>query len=351
MTLLRYFIFAVTTALTAKASTISYSPVVGGMTLSVPAGQTRSFALPLLHETLGAGKMHGRITGVGSNYIEVSDAAWTPGALSNSANPYYLRIKSGTARGRSLLVTTAANTASRVYLNNDGIDLSSQGLVLGESGDQFELVLADTLGSFFGDNTLQGGTDAASADNVLVWGGAAWLTFYYNTDRNRWERNVDTAASPTRNNYLLRPDRGLMIVRRGATQLDIRITGRVPTISSRFFHSRPGVTFLSNGLPVGTTLGQLALQTRTVGWQGHDSGTTATAQADLIQVWGGASWLIFYYNTVNNRWQRNLDTDASPSRDTFSIPAGRPIMIRRLNGGSTPADGLIEMPMPYTTSS
>lgn len=328
----------------ARAVDTAYSPPIGGMTIVVPAGQTRSIALPLIHDSIAAGAALGRIDAVGSNYLEDTTANWVAGELSSSANPYYLRIKTGAAAGRVLMVNTTANTASRVNLTNDGIDLSTAGIATGTNGDVYELVLADTLAELFG-GRLQGGIDAVSADNVQAWTGASWLTFYFNTTRNRWERDVDTAASPSRDNFVLRPDRGVMVQRRAATELRFYVTGRVPEVAPRYVNTRPGTTFLSAGLPVDLTLGALALQTQAPGWQGGAAYATALADADLVQVWSGASWLNFYFDTTNNRWQRAAEA-AQTNRNTFNIPAGRPIMIRRLTAGST----LVSLPLPYTIS-
>lgn len=341
-----FLVFALCLAVDLTAVDVAYGPPAGGMTYVVPAGQTRSIALPLVHDSVAAGAVMGRFTGVGANYVEDTAANWVAGELSSAANPYYLRIKSGAAAGRILMVSSTANTVSRVNLTNDGTDLTLAGIVTGAGGDRYELVLADTLLGLFGTSTLQGGVDATVADNVQVWGGAAWLVFYYNTARGRWERNTDTAASPTRDNFVLRPDRGIMITRRAATDLTLRVTGRVPVTAPRHFHARPGVTFLSNGLPVDITLANLALQTRSAGWQAGTNPATAASDADLIQVWGGAAWLIFYYDSVNSRWQRNDGTN----RDSFVVPAGRPIMVRRTAAGATPADGVLALPMPYTIS-
>lgn len=292
--------------------------------------------------------MMGRIEAVGVNSITDSTAAWQAGGLSSAAVPYYLRIKTGAAAGRILMVSTTANTSSQVFLTNDGTDLTQAGIVTGANGDVYELVLADTLATLFGNSILQGGPDATTADNVQVWGGAAWLVFYYNTTRSRWERNTDTAVSPTRDNFVLRPDRGIMIVRQAPTDLNMRVYGRVPDVAPKHFETRPGVTFISNGLPVNTTLGTLALQTRADGWQAGTAPATAVNDADLIQVWGGAAWIIFYYDSGFGHWQRNIDNGTN--RDTFSIPAGRPIMIRRLAAGATPYDSVVSLPLPYTIS-
>lgn len=322
-----------------QAVTEAYSPPIGGVTLSVPASQTRSLTLPLLHAPVGAGAVIGTLTGVGSNYIDAAGANWTPGALSAAANPYYLRIKTGSSAGRVMIVTTTANTDSRVYVNNDGLDLTVSGPV---NGDAYELVLADTLLSFFGASTLTGGATADVADNVLIWGGASWQTYYYNTTRSRWELRGLTSLSA--NNVVLRPDRGFMITRRAATELKMYVSGRVPDLQPKYFHSRSGVTFLSSGIPPTQastqTLGALSLQTRAEGWL---SGTSVS-DADSIQVWGGASWQKYYYSSANNRWQlQGLPTLSANNADLTN----RPIMIRRLNSAPA-ANSMISMPMPYT---
>lgn len=328
----------------ARAADIAYAPPVGGMTIVVPSGQTRSVSLPLIHQSVAVGATLGRISSVGSNYIEDSAAGWVAGELSSATNPYYLRIRTGAAAGRIFMVTTAANTSTRVNLTNDGTDLTTLGIVTGASGDIYELVMADTLSDLFG-GVLQGGGNAESADNVQVWTGASWLTFYYNTTRNRWERDVDTAGSPSRDNFVLRPDRGIFIQRRTSTELKLRIAGWVPVVAPRHINTRPGVTFMSTGVPADLTLGQLAMQTNSSGWRGGASYLSALSDADLIQVWSGASWLSFYYDTGNARWQR-AEEAAQANRDGFVVPAGRPVMIRRLDAGVN----TVALPMPYSIS-
>jgi hypothetical protein len=180
-----------------------------------------------------------------------------------------------------------------------------------------------------------------------VWSGASWLTFYYNTARNRWERNTDAAGSPSRDNFLLRPDRGIMIARRASTELRFYVTGRVPTVAARHSHSRPGTSFLSNGLPKDITLATLGLETRVSGWTAGTSPTTAAESADLLQVWSGASWLTFYYDSTNGRWQREGDA-AQTNRNAFVIPAGRPVMLRRIGAAGPAADNIIPLPFNYT---
>jgi hypothetical protein len=214
------------------------------------------------------------------------------------------------------------------------------------AGDVYELVLADTLSSLFGTATLQGGPDVSSADNIWVWASTSWQVYYYNTTRSEWERSSD--VTPTnRGNQVIRPDRGLMLVRNAGTSLKMYVTGRVPDMAAQFFHSRPGVTFLSTGLPTPVTLGSLALQTRVSGWIAGTNISTALVDADFIQVWSSTAWLYYYYDSGSGHWRRTTDlTDTD--RGTISLPIGRPIMIVRQ--GVTTGGNLIMLPSPPPAS-
>ena len=347
-TILRLLLLGVATVVAQAQTPIgsSFAPPLGGMTIAVPTGQARHVSIPLLHSAVGSGAVRGRVDSVGTDFIDVPTAGWPASGFSSVSNPYFLRLISGGAAGRLFTVNPTANTATRIFLNNEGFDLATHGIGVGASGDVYELVLADTLLSLFGTTALQGGTGVATADNVQVWGGASWLVFYFNTTRGRWERDSDTAGSPSRDNFVLRPDRGIFINRRAATDLNFVVTGRVPEVAQRFHHLRPGFSSLSAGVPVDLTLGTLALQSTSVGWQSGSNFATATTNADLIQIWGGASFLTFYHDSVSGHWQR-ADESAQVNRDSFVVPAGRPLMIRRLTSDSTAAGNVVTLPKPY----
>lgn len=240
------------------------------------------------------------------------------------------------------MVSSTANTASRIYLNTDSVDLATSGIA---QGDAFEVVLADTLSTFFGSGPLSGGADATTADNVQIWAGTSWVTYYYNTPNAKWQRSTDTPDSPARDNIVLRPDRGFMITRRGGGDLSIRFVGKVPDAGSRVVHSRPGVSFLSLGFPRDITLGELAFSTRVSGWRTAADSISATG-ADKIQVWNNTAWTI-YYLSDSGSWQRITDNGASPSRNSVVIPAGRPVMVSRVDSGSGVAT-FADIPLNYT---
>ena len=317
---------------------------VGYLVQTIPAGQTRSFSIPFDADVSSQPSAVGKLTAVGPNYLENSAAAWTPGAFSYPESPYFVRLTSGPHTGRTFRITTPANTATRLYIADDGLGLESLSLATGTDGTRFEILPADTLASFFGtgpDLVVHGAANPLEADLIQVWGGAAWLNFYYNTTWNRWARDTDTVGDPSRNAFLLRPDRGLMLTRRAPTPLDLLVAGRVLNTPQRAFHSRTdnALTFLATMQARDVTLGELALQssTRSLGWRS----SADPAQADLLLVWSGATWFSFHFNPDTGHWHRVGDpTD----RDTFLIKAGTPVFVQRRGAAASPADKTITFP-------
>ena len=324
---------------------------VGYLVQTIPAGQTRSFSVPFDADVSSLPSAIGRLTAVGTNYFENSAAAWTPGAFSSVEAPYFVRLTSGPHTGRVFRIVSPANTATRIFVADDGLGLSTLNLAVGADGTQFEILPGDTLASFFGTTTptdtlvVQGGTAALEADLVQIWGGAAWLNFYYNTTWQRWARDTDVISDPTRNNFSLRADRGIMLTRRGTTPLDIVVTGRVLNTPQRAFHTRTdnALTFLATMQAADVTLGELALQSaaRSLNWRG----AADAASADILLVWSGATWFSFFYNTTDGHWQRVGD---ATDRDTFVLQAGTPVFVQRRGSGTSAADQTITFPAPGT---
>ena len=333
------------------AAQVTASRPVGYLVQTIPAGQTRSFSVPFDAALSSLGATVGRLTAVGATYVENAGAAWTPGVFSSSAAPYFVRFTTGTQSGRSFRIVSPANTATRLNVADEGLDLTTLGLdVTAANGTGYEIIPGDTLATFFGTTApgdalvVQGAGEPIGADLVQVWGGAAWLNFYYNTTWARWARDVDTITSPTRDTFLLRSDRGLMLTRRGATPLTIAVVGRVLGTPQRAVHARTenALTFLATMQAADITLGALALQStaRTADWRSSADPT----QADILLVWSGATWFSFFYNDTTGHWQRV--GDATPSRDTYVIKAGTPVFVQRRVAGPTTADKTVTFPAP-----
>lgn len=329
---------------------VATSRPVGYLVQTIPAGQTRSFSIPFDADLSSLPGTVGRLTGVGATFVESSTAGWTPGVFSTAASPYFLRLSSGPHAGRAFRIVTPANTATRIDLANDGIDLTTLGLAIGTTtGTSFEIVPGDTLATFFGTTApgdtlvVEGGANAVTADLVQVWGGAAWLSFYYNTAWSRWARDTDVITDPSRNSFLLRSDRGLMISRRAGTPLTLAVVGRVLATPQRAVHARTenALTFLATMQAGDITLGALALQTsaRSAGWRS----SADPADADILLVWSGATWFSFFFNSSVGNWQRVGD---AVNRDGYVIRAGTPVFVQRRLAGSSNEDRTISFPSP-----
>lgn len=335
----------------ALAQQVTSRPV-GYLVQTIPAGQTKSFSIPFDADLSSLAGSVGRVTAIGATYLENSAAAWTPGAFSSADAPYFVRFVSGAQRGRTFRVASVANTATRLFLADDGLDLTSLGIEVGPNGAGFEIVPGDTLASFFGTTApgdtlvVQGAADPNAADVIQVWGGAAWLNFYYNTAWQRWARDTDVVGDPSRNSFLLRSDRGLMFTRRGNTPLTLAVVGRVLATPQRAVHTRAenSLTFLATMQAGDVTLGSLALQSadRSTGWKS----SADAANADQLLVWNGATWFSFFHNDVAGHWQRVGDPTAD--RDSFLIKAGTPVFVQRRAAGSSVADKTVTFPAPGT---
>ncbi len=326
---------------------------VGYLVQTIPAGQTRSFSIPFDAALSRLANTVGRLTAVGPTTLENAAAGWTPGAFSTAASPYFVRLTSGPHTGRTFRISTAtANTATRLTLADDGLDLTTLNLAVGPTGTAYEIIPGDTFATFFGTTApgdslvVQGAADPLAADLVQIWGGAAWLSFYYNTTWSRWARDTDAITDPSRNDFLLRSDRGLMITRRASTPLTLAVVGRVLATPQRAVHARTenALTFLATMQAGDTTLGALALQNsdRTAGWRSSSD----PAQADTLLVWSGTTWFSFFHNNDTGHWQRV--GDPTPDRDGYVIAAGTPVFVQRRTAGTTTADQTVSFPAPGT---
>ena len=265
-----------------------------------------------------------------------------------ASSPYFVRLTSGEQAGRIYAVTTTPNTATRLFLDTEGVDLTALGLELGVLGTSFEIIPGDTLASFFGADVVgnelvvQGGADPNGADLIQIWNGTVWLHYYFNTTWRRWSLDTDTITDKPRDTVVLRSDRGLMITRRGNTSLDLAVVGRVLAVPQRAMHLRTenGRTFLATMQTGDVTLGALALQNsdRAPGWRA----SADPAQADLLAIWSGAVWFSFYYNDQVGHWQRV--GEPTGNRDDFVISAGTPVWVQRRTVASGLADRTLVFP-------
>ena len=332
----------------AQTATVSTTPV-GYITLNIAAGtgttsELTPLSLPLFGNCSITGQSTGVITGVTANSISNSSAGWTASALSGTASPYLIQITSGSATGRLFLISTAtANTATTVFLDREDsaqVDLTTLGIVTGSSGDTYSIYPCDTLQSVFGQGstvvsstTVLGGANSTVSDIVQFVVNGAWQQYYYNTNKGHW---VFIGPLTLSDNTPIRPDAGVIYLRRAASPLTLSVSGQVPSVQRQTVIANNGMTVLSSFWPVATTLGSSGI-TSIPGWV---SGTSSVG-ADVVQLSVQGAWQRYYYN--GSHWI--LIGPRTPS-DSDVIPVGGTIILLK-NGSNTGVSPLTQA-LPYT---
>ena len=327
-------------ALMASASAqTAYTVPEGYVTVSIPAGSVgapsvTTFSLSLRENAPSnfVGQASGKITGVTSNTITNSSAAWSAGALSQAATPYFIRIMSGAAKGRTLQITTTANTSTTITVNNQGTDLTTLGITTGT--DTYEIFPGDTLNTFFGTSTL-GSTAAASADVVRIHSGTVWNEYYFNTTANQWRLG---SVPVNQNNVVLRPDSGITFYRRGTSALQYVVLGRVPSTDLRVVVNNSGITYVGGVFPVNQTLSTANFNSLS-GWV-NNTGSVTTA--DKVTIWSGSVFNSYNFNQAANQWRNG---SVPVNQNNVVITAGTPVIIERPNVAS--GTTTLVKPIPY----
>jgi uncharacterized protein (TIGR02597 family) len=299
------------------------SAPVGFLQLTFPASTASTLSLPLQKNPVAVGP----ITSVGTTTLSSANASWISGQFSAASNPYFVKIVSGAAAGRYFLIT--ANTANQLTVEPRGTALSATIV----AGDRYQIIPARTLGLLFGTSTVPflTNTDPTLADNIKLWSGSAWEIYYHNG--TSWLRKGNTAI---KNDVVIYPDEGIVVVRRGTTPLTLAFAGEASVIAERTEVIGPATTFAANRYPVNTTLSNLGLL-NLPNWL---SGATAS-DADRVQIRQGGSWITYWY--TGTQWKRG---GTSAVQDNTSIAAGAGYLILR-RSSSTGLNDFASQPLTY----
>jgi uncharacterized protein (TIGR02597 family) len=299
------------------------SAPVGFLQLTFPASSTSTLSIPLQRNPVAVGL----ITFVGTTTLSDSNASWISGQFSAVSKPYLVKIVCGAAAGRYFLIT--ANTAHQLTVEPRGTALSTTVA----AGDRYQIIPARTLGLLFGTSTVPflTNTDPALADNLKLWSGSAWEIYYHNG--TSWLRKGSTTV---KNDVVVYPDEGMVLVRRGTTPLTLAFAGEASVIAEQTEVVGPATTFAANRYPVNTTLNNLGLL-NLPNWL---SGATA-ADADRVQIRQGGSWITFWHN--GSQWKKG---GTSAVQDNTSIAAGTGYLILR-RSSSTGLNDFASQPLPY----
>lgn len=339
-------LIAIVVSGSAKSDPIATIPK-GVLRVTIPAGNAASpnqasFSIPLRTQVPNnfAGHAGGVITAVSSNTISDSAAGWGVGTLSQASAPYFFSITTGAARGRNFQISTSvANTQTSVTLLNLGTNLATLGIL---PGDQYAIYPGSTLLSFFGAgtadgiNTVLGGTPS-SADVIRIHDGATWNEYHYNLATAQWRKG---SVPVNMNNISIRPDAGIIYMRRGTTNLTYLLFGTTPWTEQRLVYNSLGGTFLSLGFPTDTVLGDIAAN-EMPGWV-VKTAANAISNADKIQVFDGVAWNAYHYDSTISQWR----TGSLPANmNSVALPAGRPVMVEKVSG--VPGFAVWVRKMPY----
>ncbi len=327
---------------------ISNSTPSGFLTLNIAAGTGTTstislLAAPLLNDANATGQVKGVITSLTANTISNSNAGWatSPTQLSNASAPTLIRITSGTASGRTFLVSTStANTATTVTIDAGDAaqtDLTTLGIV--PNTDTYELLAGYTLSSLLPSSSgVLTGTAPASADNVQLFVTGAWRQYYYNTTSGWLRIGLNSNA----NNLVIRPDTAIIYSRLANTPLSLVLTGSVPTTPAASVVANSGVSFVGNSWPSDLTLGTSNINSIS-GWVSNAS----PSSADIVQFFVSGAWRQYYFDPTNNgtttpHWRRvGLNTVS----DNQVIPAGTGVILSKQ--GAAAGTTLLSQSLPY----
>ena len=260
----------------------------------------------------------------GTTAIVDSAATWANNAYNSAtagAPPsHFVEILSGPAAGAMYDIVTTDGAGKSLTV--------SPALAAGvTAGVSYAIRPHWTLASVFGTGAsvaLQGG-DSTSADQVQLWRGTGFVSYFYNTGRGfrGWVQNgnatVDASAT------VLYPEDGIVIARNQSAGVNVILNGVVKT-GQTLMNVQTGYSLLGNVYASGMTLGNSNIFTNDPA-TGVASGDSTTA--DQVMFWNGTGFVSYFYNTGRGfrGWVQN--GNASVDASATAIPTGTAIFIQR----------------------
>ncbi len=292
----------------------------GDLPVTLAGAATTMFSLPLDNVPVG----RATVQAVATSTLTVVNA----GNWAATGSPYALRLLSGNGAGRTWQIT--AQNGNALGLATAGVDLTQFVAV----GDRYEVLPVDTVTGLFGttNGLLAPGVGPTLADNLLVWNGTTWLTYYFNG--TNWKQSGSLLLQ---NNLVMPVGGGLSVTRRVASAEKFEVIGRVPEVGLNQFTTPGAYTFLSAAYPLPVTLSASGFASAS-GWLAGPGPTVS----DNLLVWNGTTWLTFYY--TGSQWRQS---GSLLSQTSFTLAPGTPVFVYR---HSTPSllNSFIAAPLTYT---
>ncbi len=307
----------------------TYSSVVGFDTINVGgsggSGTKLTFAAT---EFVPVVKRSGTATSIGSDTLTDTSAAWLDDQYNGANGSHYIEITSvngsTSAAGVGTTRTISATTAATHTLALSAALPAGLAAPIG-----YKVMKHWTLSDIFGStNTtgIQGGT-AISADQIQLWDGTSYASYYYQTSGiggTGWRKVGDQSTDAS--GAIIRPDQSVIVKRGQSTGMKIVVSGLVKT-GPTSVKIVSGFNFVPNPYSKAMTLASCGLYTGS-STTGIASGNLTTA--DQVLIWIGTGYQTYYYQTSGiggTGWRKIGDqsTDAS----TTSIEPGTSIIVRR----------------------
>ena len=293
------------------AQTPAFSKPSGYVTETFKTGQFSLFGLTLNNPSVASGA----VTSITSS--SVTDTAINFTNLLTVGQTYVFEI---TKPGSTAVGAFAEVTAwSGSTLTTSPTNLTLLGATV---GDTYTLRKASTIADIFGATNqaglLQG--NANTADIIWISDGAGVLTRYYYASAQPpvitagWRR-IGGANANSANVPILSAD-GVILQRRGATDLQIVHTGEVKTTQTSYPITTNAFNYIGASFPVGSTLASSGLQGQVT------AGNTNTA--DIIWVPNGlGSYTRYYFATaqppvITAGWRSVGGANTNRANDTLS---------------------------------
>jgi uncharacterized protein (TIGR02597 family) len=285
-----------------------------------------SFGIPFQRNNVFQGGVtHVRRDEMGRCEIRCGGPGWQPSQW--TVVPHFAKLRSGPGAGRLFFITGTTADALNLQIPNDVL---LENVV--RTNDVLEVFPANTLASIFGTGAatvVATGTSAADADLVRLHDGSSWTSYFHNG--THWRR---VESDGTQDHLALRPEQGLLFVRRSKNTLSLPLGGSVGVRAELTTLPDSGEALLAYRWPLASTLQSLNLH-KLVGWKS----APAAAQADKVLLWNGTFWDAFYHS--GTRWEKS---GSFASQDNVLIPKTSALLVRRSGAGG---EGLWSLPVPF----
>jgi uncharacterized protein (TIGR02597 family) len=315
--------FTALAANSATAQTTATTDPVGFITLNV-AGTGGVGSNKISYEGLSLTRpveYQGSAETVGANSLTDNEATWTDNQFNGGAEKYFVELTSGAGAGTTYdIATTTAATKTITTVQN---------LTGAASGVTFKIRKHWTLGSVFGPNDESGlgSGSSTSADQILIWNGTGYDTFYYQTiglGGVGWRKGGAPSVNVVNNSIY--PEDGLIVKRQQSANVGVILMGAVKTGQTSIPVS-VGINIFGNVYAAPQTLADSGLYTGTSS-TGLNGGTSTSA--DQVLIWNGTGYDTYYYQTSGLGgigWRKGgapaVDASATP------IPVGQSVVIKR----------------------